>query len=108
MLLKAIKRGLAEEGFTVDIDCDGHDGNTKVPAAWYDAIIVDLLRPGAAACSVVQRWRRAGLKARVLALTPPGKLTDSEILVAGVDEWLTKPFDLDELLVRVQLLIRGR
>jgi DNA-binding response OmpR family regulator len=100
-LVKALRRGLEEEGFTVDVA-----GDAAVPTADYGAIILDLRRARDAGLSPVRDWRLAGLKAHVLALTVP---EDNEEQIPGLssvaDDSLTKPFELDELIRRLQALL---
>jgi DNA-binding response OmpR family regulator len=106
LLAKALKQGLEEEGFTVDVPHHGDNESDKVPAAGYDAIVLDLLRPGPAGLSGLQRWRRAGLLLPVLVLSaPPGIHDLAPGLDSGVDDWLTKPFALEELFDRVRALV---
>jgi DNA-binding response OmpR family regulator len=106
-LVKALKQGLEEEGFAVDAAANGHVGNGEVPAADYDAIVLDLMRPAEAGLSLLRRWRRAGLKTQVLALAAPcGRDDKVRGLTAGADDWLAKPFELEELLARLWGLVR--
>jgi DNA-binding response OmpR family regulator len=102
-LLKALKQGLEEEDYRVDVVDHGHEGNGQLPAADYDVIVLDLRRQEASDLSQLQRWRREGLTAPVLALTVPGH-TDAEPLTPGIDDCLTKPFHLDDLLTRLRAL----
>jgi DNA-binding response OmpR family regulator len=99
-LVKALKRGLEEEGFTVALA--GADGNGSVPVA-YDVIVCDLVRPGQD-WAPVQRWRRAGLQTPVLVLAAPNGFVP-EAFNTGVDACLTKPFDLETFLVQLRALV---
>jgi DNA-binding response OmpR family regulator len=106
-LLKALKQGLEEEGFTIGV-ADGLGEEDRASAADYDAVILDLLRPTRADPSLVQRWRRAGAKTHLVVLTP-GRLDDrAHGLEQGADDCLVKPFELEELLARLRALGRGR
>ena len=103
-LLKALKQGLEEEDFTVDIAPDGQEGNGGTPAAGYDAIILDLVRPEDVGGLLVRGWHRAGLKTTVLALAPPGAGARVPGLRPLADDVLTKPFELEDLLARLRAL----
>ncbi len=103
LLLKALKQGLEEEGFTVDVTDAAQGGIAWMPGVDYDVVVLDLMRPGADGLSPVRQWRRAGLNAAVLVLTAPGGVSDGH--GTGVDGWLAKPFALDELLARLRSLV---
>ena len=106
-LVRALKQGLEEEGFAVDAAHDGEEGNYKARTAEYDVIILDLMLPKEDGLSLLQRWRRDGLKAHVLVLTARGGIDDKvRGLDTGADDYLTKPFELEELLARLRALIR--
>jgi DNA-binding response OmpR family regulator len=106
-LVKALKQGLEEEGFAVDTAYDGEEGNFKAQTASYDVIILDLMLPKEDGLSLLQRWRRGGLKTHVLVLTARGSMEDKvKGLDLGADDYLTKPFQLEELLARLRALIR--
>jgi len=106
-LVKALKQGLEEEGFAVDTACDGEEGNYKATTADYDVIILDLMLPKEDGLSLLQRWRRAGMKTHVLLLTARGSIEDKvKGLDLGADDYVTKPFQLEELLARLRALIR--
>jgi DNA-binding response OmpR family regulator len=106
-LVKALKQGLEEEGFAVDTAYDGEEGNYKATTANYDVIILDLMLPKEDGLSLLQRWRRSGLKTHVLVLTARGNMEDKvKGLDLGADDYLTKPFQLEELLARLRALIR--
>jgi DNA-binding response OmpR family regulator len=97
LLAKALRQALAEEGFTVDLAGPAPEGLPGIPLEAYDAIILDLVRPREAGLSLLQGWRRGGLKTRVLVLAPP-----DGGLPPAADDWLTKPFELPELLARLR------
>jgi len=106
-LVRALKQGLEEEGFAVDTAYDGEEGNYKAETANYDVIILDLMLPKEDGLSLLQRWRRAGMKTHVLVLTARGSIEDKvKGLDLGADDYLTKPFQLEELLARLRALIR--
>ncbi len=106
-LVRALKQGLEEEGFAVDTAADGPEGDYKARTAEYDVIILDLMLPKEDGLSLLQRWRRNGLKTHVLVLTARGSIEDKvRGLDLGADDYLTKPFELEELLARLRALIR--
>jgi DNA-binding response OmpR family regulator len=106
-LVRALKRGLEEEGFAVDVAFDGEEGGYKAQTANYDVIILDVMLPGEDGLSLLQRWRRAGLKTHVLILTARSSMEDKvRGLDLGADDYLTKPFELEELLARIRALVR--
>src|SRR5918912_1617602 len=106
-LVRALKQGLEEEGFAVDVAYDGEEGNYKARTANYDIIILDLMLPKEDGLSLLQRWRREGLTTHVLVLTARGSIEDKvRGLDLGADDYLTKPFQLEELLARLRALIR--
>jgi DNA-binding response OmpR family regulator len=106
-LVRALKQGLEEEGFAVDTSLDGEEADYKARTANYDVIILDLMLPKVDGLTLLQRWRREGLKTHVLVLTARGSIDDKvRGLDLGADDYLTKPFELEELLARLRALIR--
>jgi DNA-binding response OmpR family regulator len=106
-LARALRQGLEEEGFAVDLAADGTEGDYKARSAEYDVVILDVMLPGIDGMTLLQRWRRDGLKAHVLVLTARGSTEDKvRGLDLGADDYLTKPFELEELLARLRALIR--
>jgi DNA-binding response OmpR family regulator len=106
-LVRSLQRGLEEEGFAVDVAYDGEEGDRKAQATAYEAIILDLMLPKVDGLSLLQRWRRAGLTTHVLVLTARGSIDDKvRGLNLGADDYLTKPFELEELLARLRALAR--
>jgi len=106
-LVRALRQGLEEEGFAVDVAFDGDEGDFKARTAEYDVIILDLMLPKQDGLSLLQRWRRDGISTHVLILTARSSIEDKvKGLDLGADDYLTKPFELDELLARLRALIR--
>jgi DNA-binding response OmpR family regulator len=106
-LARGLRQGLEEEGFAVDLAHDGRAGDEKARTADYDVIVLDLMLPGEDGLSLLRRWRRDGLKCPVLILTARDAVEDRvRGLDGGADDYLTKPFSLDELLARVRALVR--
>ena len=106
-LARALRQGLEEEGFAVDAAYDGEEGDFKARSAQYDAVILDLMLPKIDGLTLLQNWRRDGLKMHVLVLTARGAIEDKvRGLDRGADDYLTKPFELEELFARLRALIR--
>jgi DNA-binding response OmpR family regulator len=106
-LARALRQGLEEEGFAVDCAVDGEEGDFKARSAEYDAIILDLMLPKRDGLSLLQDWRRGGVDTHVLILTARGTIEDKvRGLDLGADDYLTKPFELEELLARLRALVR--
>jgi DNA-binding response OmpR family regulator len=106
-LVRALRQALEEEGFAVDAAADGEEGDYKARSAEYDVIVLDLMLPKVDGMTLLQTWRRDGLGAHVLVLTARGGVDDKvKGLDLGADDYLTKPFELDELLARLRALIR--
>jgi DNA-binding response OmpR family regulator len=106
-LVRALRKGLEEEGFAVDVAYDGEEGGYKAKGAEYDVIILDLMLPKEDGLTLLRRLRQGGLKAQVLILTARGTLDDKvKGLDVGADDYLTKPFELEELLARIRALVR--
>ena len=106
-LSRALKRGLEEESFAVDIAEDGEEADYKARSAGYDVVVLDLMLPKVDGLTLLQRWRKDGLKTHVLVLTAKDT-TDDKVkgLDFGADDYLTKPFQLEELLARLRALLR--
>ena len=106
-LVRSLQQGLEEEGFAVDIATDGEEGVRKGLAAGYDVIILDLMLPKLDGLSVLREWRQGGVKSAVLILTARDRVEDRvKGLDLGADDYLTKPFRLEELLARLRALVR--
>jgi len=106
-LSRALRQGLEEEGFAVDVAPDGEEADYKARSAQYDAIILDLMLPKIDGMTLLQGWRRDGVAAHVLVLTARGSIEDKvRGLDLGADDYLAKPFELEELLARLRALIR--
>ena len=94
-------------GYATDIANDGHDAVQLGQAAHYDLIVLDLMLPGIDGLRVLRNIRSGGQNAPVLVLTAiSGKASTIELLNAGADDYLGKPFDLGEFLARAKALVR--
>jgi DNA-binding response OmpR family regulator len=106
-LMRALKRGLETEGFAVDVALDGADGLWLATESSYDAIVLDVMLPGASGYTVCARLRAAGNWAPILMLTAKdGELDEAEALDTGADDFLTKPFSYVVLVARLRALLR--
>lgn len=106
-LVRALRRGLEEEGFAVDTATDGEEGDYKARTSNYDVIVLDVMLPKQDGISLLKKWRKGGLKTHVLMLTARGTMEDKiKGLDTGADDYMTKPFDLEELLARLRALVR--
>jgi DNA-binding response OmpR family regulator len=106
-LLRALRRGLEEEGYAVDTAEDGEEGDYKARTAEYDAIVLDLMLPKKDGLTLLKQWRSGGLSTHVLILTAKDTTGDKvKGLDVGADDYLTKPFQLEELLARLRALVR--
>ncbi|HXY15807.1 MAG TPA: response regulator transcription factor [Terriglobales bacterium] len=107
-LAENIARSLRESaGYAVDIAPDGQEGLFMAESNEYDAILLDLMLPQMDGMQLLTRIREAGQRTPVLVLTARDeKESVVGLLNAGADDYLTKPFDLGELLARTKALIR--
>ena len=105
-LLRTLAATLREENFAVDTAADGEDGLYKARETAYDAIVLDVMMPKLDGWDVLAGLRPAN-RTPVLMLTARDAVLDRvKGLDGGADDYLTKPFDIDELLARVRALIR--
>jgi DNA-binding response OmpR family regulator len=106
-LSKALKRGLEEESFAVDVAEDGEEADFKARGANYDVIILDLMLPKIDGLSLLKKWSKDAIKTHILLLTAKDTTEDKvKGLDLGADDYLTKPFQLEELLARLRALVR--
>jgi len=106
-LRRALARALADEDFAVDTAPDGEDGLFQALEVDYDAVVLDVMLPRRSGLSLLEAMRNAGRRTPVLLLTARDALDDRVGgLNAGADDYLTKPFAIEELVARLRALIR--
>jgi DNA-binding response OmpR family regulator len=104
---RVVERGLAEAGYAVDVAADGGEGLSLAMQDSHDLIVLDVMLPVLDGLEVCRRLRQAGLRTPVLMLTARDAVPDRvRGLDAGADDYLIKPFALEELLARVRALSR--
>ncbi|GJE43941.1 response regulator transcription factor [Methylobacterium soli] len=104
---RQVVNALEEAGYVADKAFDGEEGAYLGENEPYDAIILDMGLPKADGVTVLQRWRRAGIKTPVIILTARDRWSDKvDGFDAGADDYVTKPFHMEELMARVRALLR--
>jgi two-component system, OmpR family, response regulator QseB len=107
MVGAAERKGLADAGFAVDWVRDGHSASLAIANGVYDLIVLDLGLPRKDGMSLLAELRRSGNRLPVLIVTARDAVQDRVLgLNAGADDYLLKPFDLDELIARMHALLR--
>lgn len=105
-ILTFLRRGLAYEGYDVDVAMDGRSGLDIARDNHPDLVVLDLMLPGIDGLEVCRRLR-AGGEVPILILTAKDGITDRITgLDMGADDYMVKPFDLDELMARIRALLR--
>ena len=107
-IANALKRALEQESYAVDVCYDGDDGYAMATTEPYDMAIIDRMLPGEyTGIDIVEAMREAKIHTPVLLLTALGSVNDkTKGLDSGADDYLVKPFALEELLARVRALVR--
>ncbi|KQO63252.1 MULTISPECIES: response regulator transcription factor [unclassified Methylobacterium] len=104
---RQVVNALEEAGYVADKAFDGEEGGYLGESEPYDAIILDMGLPKTDGVSVLQKWRRAGIKTPVIILTARDRWSDKvDGFDAGADDYVTKPFHMEELMARVRALLR--
>lgn len=108
-LQRSLRHGLHRSGFAVDVVGDGEEGLAYARHGTYDAIILDLMLPKLDGLTVLRRLRDDGSQVHVLILSARDQVDERiQGLQLGADDYLTKPFAFEELVARLQALIRRK
>jgi DNA-binding response OmpR family regulator len=103
----ALTDRLASEGYRVEAAADGHTAVKRATSEPFDVIVLDVMLPGRDGFDVAKTVRQQGVQTPILMLTARTQVVDRVVgLKLGADDYLTKPFDLDELLARIQAVLR--
>jgi two-component system OmpR family response regulator len=106
-LARQLRSSIAEAGYAVDYAADGESADFLVQTEQYDAIILDLGLPKIDGLTLLRAWRDAGLSTPVLVLTARGSWHDKvRGMDSGADDYVSKPFRIEEVLARLRALIR--
>ncbi|MBL8431700.1 MAG: response regulator transcription factor [Dechloromonas sp.] len=109
MIGASIRTGLRQDGYTADWARDGNSAELAVAANEYDAILLDLGLPGRSGLELLAQWRRKRNAVPILIITARDSVEDRIAgLDGGADDYLVKPFDLNELAARLRALLRRR
>lgn len=105
----AVVTALRDEGWAVEIAADGNTALEKITGGDFDLVVLDLMLPGLDGIQVLQRMRAEGNGAHVLVMTARDQISDRvAVLNGGADDYLTKPFAIEELIARAHALLRRK
>jgi len=106
-LAHAVKRALELQKYAIDVAYDGIKGHDLASTESYDLIILDAMLPGMEGIDICLALRRENIQTPILMLTAKGQVSDkTSALDAGADDYMVKPFSLEELFSRIRALIR--
>ncbi|MCL4153082.1 UNVERIFIED_CONTAM: hypothetical protein GTU68_006107 [Idotea baltica] len=106
-LNRQLKQALEDSGYVVDAATDGEDGHFLGDTEPYDAVVLDVGLPTMDGISVLEAWRRDGRTMPVLLLTARDRWSDKvQGIDAGADDYVAKPFHMEEVLARLRALVR--
>ena len=107
LLAKQLASALTQAGYAVDCAADGERADFLGQTEQYDAVVLDLGLPKVDGLTVLRRWREAAVGTPVLVLTARGSWHEKvQGIDGGADDYVTKPFRMEELLARLRALIR--
>lgn len=108
-LLRSLSLGLKKHGFSVDLASDGRDGLDFALFNNYDVIILDLMLPSVEGLTILRKLRASGKKTHVLILSARDQVDDRvKGLRLGADDYMIKPFSFEELVARINTLVRRK
>jgi len=106
-LRMALGDRLDSEGYAVELACDGDEGLARALHEPFDLLILDVMLPQGSGLDICRDVRRRGLDTPILILTARGQLVDKVVgLKLGADDYVTKPFEMSELLARIEARLR--
>ena len=106
-LNRQLVKAFEHAGYAVDEAFDGEEGEFLGETEPYDAVVLDIGLPGKDGVAVLEAWRKAGRKMPVLVLTARDRWSEKvQAFDAGADDYVTKPFHLEEVLARLRALVR--
>lgn len=106
-IARAVKEGLEQEKYAVDVEYDGEDGYNAARTGDYDLILLDIMLPSIDGLSISRKLRDDKIHTPILMLTAKDQVKDIVSgLDSGADDYLPKPFSFDELLARTRALLR--
>lgn len=106
-IAQLIRKGLRENGFAVDVLGHGDDAMEAILTTPFDAVVLDIMIPGRDGLSIIRQAREKGCRVPILLLTARGSVNERiEGLNLGADDYMSKPFSVDELAARLRALLR--
>jgi DNA-binding response OmpR family regulator len=107
LISEALVKALTDQHYAIDVATDGQAGCELVEAFAYDLILLDVMLPKLDGISLCRRWRSQGLRSPIILLTSQDSSSKKVMgLDAGADDYVVKPFDLQEMLARIRALLR--
>jgi DNA-binding response OmpR family regulator len=106
-IAQLVRKGLRENGFNVDVLGNGDEAMEAILSTPFDAVVLDIMIPGRDGLSIMRQAREKGCRVPILLLTARGSVNERiEGLNLGADDYMSKPFSVDELAARLRALVR--
>jgi len=106
-LVLTLRDRLTREGYTVDTSADGESGLERAAGEAFDLVLLDVMLPRINGLDVLRELRKRGIETPVIMLTAKGQVADKVVgLKLGADDYVTKPFEMMELLARIEAKLR--